>query len=105
MFVFWLQVPSDSSKVAGLNKLLKEDKRAAENHFDQELKRKREQENEMSHEEVRAPFFCTHLLFPSTIFSFLFSSNLSEYHRLQKNESIMKVISKNLRNCGKSRSG
>ena len=91
--------------MAGLNRLSKEDKRAAENHFDQELKRKREQENEMSHEEVRAHFFRTHLLFPSAIFSFLLSSNLSKYYRLQKNESIMKVISKNLQNFGKSRRG
>ena len=45
--------------MAGLNNLSKEDKRAAENHFDQELKRKREQENETSHEEVRATFFRT----------------------------------------------
>jgi hypothetical protein len=45
-------VPSGSGKVGGLNNLTKEDKRTVENHFDQELKRKRELDDEVAHEEV-----------------------------------------------------
>ena len=46
------QVPS-GTKVSGLNSLGKEDRTTVENHFDQELKRKREQKELTFSEEVK----------------------------------------------------